>query len=161
METFLTLLTLCEGNPPATIALPSHWTSNVDLWFSLLLANQNEVFILHMTSIINNWVDAIWMKWCIFLWHHCRLTDILHGICGTGKQGPFSIYDIASKWNHMLSCQLRYDIIKGSSPPGQYVRHFADDIFKCIFINEKSCILIWISLKFFPKCPIDNKSSLV
>ena len=37
----------------------------------------------------------------------------------------------------------------------------ADDIFKCIFLNEKFCIVIWISLKFVPKGPIDNKWSLV
>ena len=33
-----------------------------------------------------------------------------------------------------------------SSPPGQNVRRFADDI----FMNEKFCILIKISLKFVP-----------
>ena len=32
-----------------------------------------------------------------------------------------------------------------SSPPGQNGHHFADDIFKCIFVNEKVCILIQIS----------------
>ena len=37
----------------------------------------------------------------------------------------------------------------------------ADDIFKCIFLNEKFCIVIWISLKFVPKGPIDNKWALV
>ena len=35
-----------------------------------------------------------------------------------------------------------------SSPPGQNGDHFADDIFKCIFMNEKFCISIQISLKF-------------
>ena len=30
----------------------------------------------------------------------------------------------------------------------------ADNIFKCIFLNEKFCILIKISLKFIPKGPI-------
>ena len=40
-------------------------------------------------------------------------------------------------------------------------RHFADDIFKCIFLNQNLCILIKISLKFVPKGLIDNKSSLV
>ena len=38
---------------------------------------------------------------------------------------------------------------------------FADDIFKCFFMNEKFRISIWISLKFVPKGPIDNKSALV
>ena len=37
----------------------------------------------------------------------------------------------------------------------------SDDIFKCIFINEKLRILIPISLKFVPKGPNDNKSVLV
>ena len=44
--------------------------------------------------------------------------------------------------------------------PGQNGHHFADNIFKCIFMNEKCCILIRISLKFVPNGPIDNKSSL-
>ena len=38
---------------------------------------------------------------------------------------------------------------------------FADDIFKCVFMNEKYCILILISMKFVPKRPIYNKSALV
>ena len=37
----------------------------------------------------------------------------------------------------------------------------ADDIFKCIFLNEKARISIKISLKFVPKGPIDNESVLV
>ena len=32
----------------------------------------------------------------------------------------------------------------------------SDDIFKCIFLNEKVRILIQVSLKFVPKSPIDN-----
>ena len=41
-----------------------------------------------------------------------------------------------------------YNIIVNSSPPGQNGRHFPDDILSCIFMNEKFCILIKISLKF-------------
>ena len=48
-----------------------------------------------------------------------------------------------------------------SSPSGQNDHHFADDIFKCIFLNEKILILIRISLKFIPKGPIYNKWALV
>ena len=48
-----------------------------------------------------------------------------------------------------------------SSPPGQNGRHFTDDVFKCIFVNEKFCISIQISLKFVPKGPIDNNPALV
>ena len=39
--------------------------------------------------------------------------------------------------------------------------YFADDIFKCIFLNENVLILVKISLKFIPKCPINNISELV
>ena len=31
----------------------------------------------------------------------------------------------------------------------------ADNIFKCIFLNENDKIPIQISLKFIPECPID------
>ena len=48
-----------------------------------------------------------------------------------------------------------------SYPPGQNGRHFPDDIFKCIFMKEKFCILTWISLKFVPKSPINNIPALV
>ena len=37
----------------------------------------------------------------------------------------------------------------------------ADNIFKRIFVNEKFCTLIRISLRFVPKGPIDNESALV
>ena len=40
-------------------------------------------------------------------------------------------------------------------------RHFADDIFKCIFLNENVWIPIRISLKFVPKGPINNILALV
>ena len=43
-----------------------------------------------------------------------------------------------------------------SVAPRQSGGHFPDDIFKCIFMNEKFCILIWIWMKFVPKVPINN-----
>ena len=45
--------------------------------------------------------------------------------------------------------------------PRQNGRHFADDIFKSIFLNENVWIPIKISLKFFPKGPINNIPALV
>ena len=41
--------------------------------------------------------------------------------------------------------------------PWKNGRHFADDIFRCIFVNEKFCVSIKISVKFV-KGPIDNNS---
>ena len=67
--------------------------------------------------------------------------------------------------HHKTSCQILKQFpqlpYRNSSPPGQYGRHFADNIFRCIFMNEKFCILIQISLKFVPKGPIDNSPALV
>ena len=40
-------------------------------------------------------------------------------------------------------------------------RHFPDDIFKCIFLNENVLISIKISLKFVPKGQINNIQFLV
>ena len=45
--------------------------------------------------------------------------------------------------------------------PRQNGCHFADDIFKCIFLNENVWIPIKISLKFVPKGPINNIPALV
>ena len=45
--------------------------------------------------------------------------------------------------------------------PAQNGRHFADDIFKCIFLNENVWTRIKISLKFVPKGPINNIRALV
>ena len=40
-------------------------------------------------------------------------------------------------------------------------RHFADDIFKCIFLNENVLTSIKISLKFILKGPINNIPALI
>ena len=44
-----------------------------------------------------------------------------------------------------------------SSPPEQNGHHFVDNI----LMNEKCCILIWISLKFLPKDPINYILAMV
>ena len=45
--------------------------------------------------------------------------------------------------------------------PRQNGRHFTDDTFKRIFMNENSRIPIKISLNFVPKGPINNIQALV
>ena len=45
--------------------------------------------------------------------------------------------------------------------PRQNGRHFADDIFKCIFFNENAWISLRISLKFVPEVRINNIPALV
>ena len=65
---------------------------------------------------------------------------------------------------HVNSCKVGV-LVAGNCAlihlPCQNGRHFADDNFKCIFVNENGCNLIQISLKFIPKGPIDNIPTLV
>ena len=53
------------------------------------------------------------------------------------------------------------EIHKNRFRPRQNGRHFPDDIFKCIFLNEYVCISITISPKFVPKGPIEYIPSFV
>ena len=53
------------------------------------------------------------------------------------------------------------DTLFNTLRPRQNGRHFPDDIFKCIFLNEKVLILIKISLKLIPKGSINNIPALV
>ena len=62
-----------------------------------------------------------------------------------------------SRWFYMSNGISQQYLIS----PGQNGRRFADDIFRCIFVNEKFYILIKISLKFVPKVPTDNVSALI
>ena len=45
--------------------------------------------------------------------------------------------------------------------PRQNSRHFPDDIYKCIFLNENAWIWVKISLKFAPKGLINKIPALV
>ena len=45
--------------------------------------------------------------------------------------------------------------------PEQNGLRFANDIFRCIFLNEKFWILTKISLRFVPKGPIDYNPALI
>ena len=66
-------------------------------------------------------------------------------------------------WRHVGS-QLpsqENDIHINTLKPRQNGRHFADDIFKCILLNENIWITINNSLKFVPKGPINNIPPLV
>ena len=57
----------------------------------------------------------------------------------------------------MIESDFIFNILR----PRQNERHFADDIFKCILLNENVWIPIKISTKFSPKGPINNILALV
>ena len=64
--------------------------------------------------------------------------------------------DTTVLFDPLSGLQMSYN----SYPSGQNDRHFADNMFRYIFVNEEFCILIKISLKFLPKGIIDNNPAL-
>ena len=63
--------------------------------------------------------------------------------------------------SHITIGLITYHARINTLRPRQNGRHFADDIFKCIFLHENVSIAIKISLKFVPKGPINNIPALV
>ena len=64
------------------------------------------------------------------------------------------------------TCDAKKNIFRIGTPlntlrPRKDGRHFPDDIFKCIFVNEMVWITIYILLKLFPKGPTNNIPALV
>ena len=77
----------------------------------------------------------------------------------------YRIIDISKSFlietNFFLPISSNLHCAFNSSLHRQNGRHFADDIFRCIFTNEKLYILIKIWLKFVLNGPIDNNPTLV
>ena len=59
--------------------------------------------------------------------------------------------------NDSIDCNLGVHTLR----PRKKDRHFSNDIFKCIFLNENIWIFTDISLKLISKGQINNKASLV
>ena len=78
--------------------------------------------------------------------HYEALPDVLNCLCNV---------------NHRLTRHANVSKHLNTLRPRQNGRHFADDIFKCIFLNENVWIPIKISLKFVLKGPINNIPSMV
>ena len=69
----------------------------------------------------------------------------------------FTVYQVPPKYSQWPSHGIRVNILR----PRQNGRHFADDIFKWILVNENAWIVIEIPLKFVPRYTIYNSSALV
>ena len=62
-----------------------------------------------------------------------------------------------SRWPPYANLKCKINTLR----PIRDRRDFADDIFKCVFLNENERISPRISLKFVPKGPINNNPALV
>ena len=125
-----------------------------------------EMVIGHIKA---KWKIQSWPQistWICFL-RNSQLLEILHMFPGTCyacnlcdtfvkmrcydkvTQIWFMIY-VLNVYRYVITLRLRRNC-----------RHFAEDIFKCVFLNENLLILIDISLKFVPKGWINNIPVLV
>ena len=76
-------------------------------------------------------------------------------------QGTIKEKGMYSVWHCYLERGYCVNVIDGCEFYLTHGRHFADDIFKCIFLNENIWIPITISIKFVSKGPINNIPALV
>ena len=70
-------------------------------------------------------------------------------------------YAIISCTIHCSRVLLCDCLIINTLRPRQDGRYFADDVLKCIFLNENVWISLTIPLKFVPRGPINNIPALV
>ena len=70
------------------------------------------------------------------------------------------MHDDIMPWKPFLHCWPWWIDCLTHLPLDENGHHFAEDMFRCIFMNEKFSILIKISIKFVPKRPIDNNTAL-
>ena len=84
--------------------------------------------------------------------------DVLAKFQSDWKSLNPSLRDCSTSHGCQVSCPMCYDLcLTHWGRDDMHSRHFADDIFKPIFLNEYVWICISDSLKFISECLIDNK----
>ena len=126
-----TWLVLCEGNPIVTDGFPSYWASNTEI------------------------VSMSWHHYDVISNHRSKNDKLFCSI----------ITGIKMTINHIIfhpfgACWYTYVCIN-TLRQRQDGRHFADYIFKCIFLNENVWTPIEISQTFVPKGPVNNIPAFV
>ena len=104
------------------------------------------IYIISMKCIL---VLVCW-RWCLV--RYTLIWSLLSGLIHWHRGDPKKV---------TLTKKQIWKMIINTLRPRQNGRHFADDIFKCIFLNENIWIPIKISVKFVPKGPINNIPALV
>ena len=113
-------------------------------------------------DLMDDMSTLVWvMAWCRQAASHylskCWPTSLLpYGV--TRPQWVKIVYRMGYvTWWSLVDLLSRYPLITVD----KMATILADDNFKCIFLNENDRIPIWISMKFVPRSPIDNKTALV
>ena len=107
----------------------------------------------------NRFENVVWKTAAICLGLNV-LTEIDHVSEGIGVWISGFIH--INRWDALSDPCPNFDVdLVHTLRPRQNGRHFADDIFKWVFVNQNVWIPIKISLKFVPKGPINNIQALV
>ena len=133
------------------------------------------------------YIEAWWCIYCMHQWTGSSLVHVMNWHLSSAKPLPepilifcqlgpwhqeqtsmelkYSNYHSQKNAFEQVYCKMALILFKphcvNSLRPWQNGRHFADDIFKCIFFNENIWIPINISMKFVPKGSIKNMQALV
>ena len=138
---------LCAENSPGTGEFPAQMASNA-----------GNVSIWWRHHVVGGW---LWhnLKKCrdaTFVVSHWREAAVITNSGTASDERGGIMTSLGFRW---LIGKFVYRI--NTLRPKQNGRHFADDTFKYIFLNENVIISVKISLKFVPKGPINNNPALV
>ena len=119
------------------ISCPSFFTVNTCVYIAPRNVLQNSICYYDTVS------ETLCQQCYRFLVHSCVHIEVVRWTASSARNSDL--------W-HLVVNTLK---------PRQNGCHFADDTFKCIFLNENFWIPITIWLEFVPKVPINNISALV
>ena len=91
-------------------------------------------------------------------WQHFRFSVWLNKL--KQKISCSNVNSLSWHWKGCIRLEMKYNSFN-SLRPRQNRHYSADDIFKCIFLNENIWISVKISLKFVPMATINNILALV
>ena len=147
---------ICDYIWVNVIAFLNYDPLNCD-WANVILFKSNNIYLLHFSNVtIFTLLQITWPINIVYLgWRNNELQPIRNSDTCT----VISITGLKN-WTplHFHHC---CQIILNTLRPRQNGRHFADDTFNRIFVNENVRISINISLKFVPKGLINNIPELV
>ena len=122
-----------------------------DVTYVSQITGRNVLKSIHKGSLRSSFTKVL--IWCKFLFILIKI--LISDLNKTLHRTSQSRHE--PKWVQDCQTSFLFDTLR----PRQNGRHFADDTFKPIFLNENIWISIKISLKFLPKVLISNNPSLV
>ena len=121
------------------------------MWFCVTVSNQST----------EGWKKSKFKWWTRHTWKKKSLLNLSSEAWWNRKHDENTGKAVLVDAGIVLGNERTWVYIVNTLRPRQNGRHFADDILKCISLNENVWILLKISLKFVPKALINNIPALV